>query len=108
MACTLGIKTIFCSGAEDRTDPTRRRKDKDSIWIPGDGGFFDNTAVGDRENAIDTGENVLYLGGDEFWGHVPEHWQPPVKSKCEWEAMFPPRHFREYNERDFPADGLDR
>jgi hypothetical protein len=40
-------------------------------WIPGDWGYVDNTKyVRGRSRVGTEGENVIYLGGDEWWGHL--------------------------------------
>ena len=48
----------------------------DNIWIPGDAAYIDNLSATKTQNqaiwpAGLEGENILYVGGGNFWGHFP-------------------------------------
>ncbi len=44
------------------------KKDNEADWVPGDYGYVINTKW-DGTNELRRGENLIYLGGEQFWGH---------------------------------------
>lgn len=54
-------------------------------WVPGDWGYIGNTGIG-KILAAQEGENLVYLGGNKFWGHLPAvHADKSVAGLGEWE-----------------------
>jgi hypothetical protein len=62
-------------------------------WIPGDWGYIENTAPQSEVKRGRAGENIVYLGGNKFWGHVSK--DLTIRSLAEWVA-----EVREWNKKD--------
>ena len=52
-------------------------------WVPGDRGYVANTGRGNI-HPVEAGENLIYLGNNKFWGHLPAGEQNVLPLK-KWE-----------------------
>lgn len=55
-------------------------------WVPGDAGYIDNITITDKMDGARTGENVIYLGQGQFWGHGQgeKTWSDMKSTVDEW------------------------
>jgi hypothetical protein len=83
LACLEAVHYILKAGGKSlyRTEPT---PDPLEDWIPGDAGYIENSKFDQNRSKVGTsGENIIYLGGELFWGHD----NPPyVASREAWMA----------------------
>jgi|GEM_PF-3246662 len=67
-----GLTTDSTNKINDKNLFNRRAFVYDSVvpdpddWVPGDGGYVENTSI---PKGIEAGENVIYVGGGQWWGH---------------------------------------
>ena len=68
IACEAATKLTVEGGSKSPvTDDTEVAEDD---WIPGDWGYINNTKFPTSGGEIGLeGENIIYVGGDKFWGH---------------------------------------
>jgi hypothetical protein len=68
MACHLATGVTFVAGSGSTEYKETNSKPDD--WVPGDWGYIKNRAFRQGRSAAGTeGENVIYVGGRQFWGH---------------------------------------
>jgi hypothetical protein len=79
-------------------------------WVPGDAGYVENTSYNSKKTDIGLmGENIIYTGGGQFWGHFSstvtyrtlQEWVAEVLS---WNRTNPGARID--TKREMPATGL--
>jgi hypothetical protein len=83
--------TMMCWDAKDAAMLAQSRRDvRSAIFIPGDAGYIANTnhgsyKLGGSDNELGyEGENIIYLGKGEFFGHMPGNPEDKVKNMRGW------------------------
>lgn len=108
------LYAIGCKAARDITQAGGSRGSKfvdmpstdESDWVPGDAGYVKNTKFPEGTDIAYLGENIIYMGGDLFWGHLNDvvatrtldEWKKKVKS---WNGGS-----KVDTERELPSRGL--
>lgn len=68
MACQLAAGVTFVAGSGSSNYKQRNTTPDD--WVPGDWGYIENKAYQEKRSKPGTeGENIIYIGGRQFWGH---------------------------------------
>ncbi len=68
MACQLAAGVTFVAGSGSAQYKQENTKPAD--WVPGDWGYIENgDYVEGRSEPGTDGENIIYIGGRQFWGH---------------------------------------
>jgi hypothetical protein len=108
------LYAIGCKAARDITQAGGSRGSKfvdmpstdESDWVPGDAGYVENTKFPPGTDIAYLGENIIYMGGGLFWGHLNDvvatrtldAWKKKVKS---WNGGS-----KVDTERELPSRGL--
>ncbi len=71
-------------------------------WVPGDKGYIE----GYRARGLDAGENIIYMGGGQFWGAPP--YQGNLLQMMNHVKGFSNGKASENGQRIFPGSGLDK
>ncbi len=66
IGCAAAAKITMEGGGQSKRALGTTAEDKD--WIPGDGGFIKNDGWNGTAAGLE-GENIIYMGGKQFWGH---------------------------------------
>jgi len=101
-AATIITKAGGSKGAQFRDSPTQDEKD----WVPGEAGYIANPSHPDQNDPGTLGENLIYAGLGQFWGHLPgsimyrtlDEWKTAVAS---WNGSA-----QVDTQRDGPTTGL--
>jgi RHS repeat-associated protein len=75
ISLALGKEDFNSAAKAGRVLTKRSVRDLEHDWIPGDWGYIRNPSRDEREDARE-GENIIYLGRDQFWGHGGD---PPIQ-----------------------------
>jgi hypothetical protein len=81
IGCAAATKITVQGGGESNWVEGTTAVDQD--WVPGESGYIENEAWDGTPGR--EGENIIYLGGKEFWGHVGD--EKGVKPFQEWFTM---------------------
>jgi hypothetical protein len=105
IGCAAATKLTVEGGGESRE--ARGTTDVDQDWVPGDAGYIKNEGWDGRPGL--EGENIIYLGAKEFWGHFAN--AVAVKPYTEWLAAV--NGWNKYTaklqpDRSWPGKGLSK
>lgn len=103
IGCAAATKITVEGGGQSRW--VKGTTDVEQDWVPGDAGFIKNEGWNGRPGY--EGENIIYVGGKEYWGHFENdvdvksfsQWFDQVNSWNENQAKLEP-------DRNWPSKGL--
>ncbi len=78
----------------------------ESDWIAGESGYVENTMCQGKCSAELLGENLIYTGSGQFWGHFSD--RVTYKTLAEWKALVASWNggSKTDNKRELPTTGL--
>lgn len=113
IACEMATRATLVGGGGSTTE-VRPLGAGRGDWIPGDAGYIWNREPGPKDPSLG-GENVIYVGKDQFWGHMSG--VTTTKTMVEWLKLVtswgsllksPGTTAPEIDENvEFPGAGLD-
>ena len=80
-------------------------------WVAGEAGYIANTAYPAGKDIAYLGENIIYVGGGQFWGHFSDNvtyrsldsWKSTVAN---WDGGGAPSAAKVDTKRELPMTGL--
>ena len=108
IGCAAATQLTVKGGARSESTSSTTTDEKD--WIPGEAGFIENPGWDKEDNGLQ-GENIIYTGAKQFWGHFES--QVAIKPYKEWFAQV--KSWNKLNKREpqlsqdrtYPVKGLD-
>jgi hypothetical protein len=103
IACDAATRITLSGGSGGANIIDKPSSDKDD-WVPGDAGYIENTKYDGRVGL--EGENIIYTGGGQFWGHFQT--AVTYRSLDEWIKEVHSWNLSEKldTKRELPATGL--